>query len=139
MREEFVEAVLAVVELVPEGSVVAYGDVAELLGAGGPRQVGTVMSRYGGQVAWWRVLKSSGAAPESHEERALRHYLAEGTPLRGDPGRASWRVDIGQARWAPSDEELDLVEEIAEALHERLHGPKARLRKLSDPDGGMDP
>lgn len=139
MREEFVEAVLAVVELVPEGSVVAYGDVAELLGAGGPRQVGAVMSHYGSHVPWWRVLKSSGAAPESLEERALTHYLAERTPLRGRPDEGSWRVDIGQARWAPTDDELDLVEEIAETLRARLHGPTSRHRKLSDPDGGMDP
>ncbi|GHG47413.1 hypothetical protein GCM10012320_14150 [Sinomonas cellulolyticus] len=139
MREEFVEAVLAVVELVPEGSVVAYGDVADLLGAGGPRQVGAVMSHHGGQVAWWRVLKSSGRPPEAHEDRALRHYIDEGTPLRRDPVRGLWRVDIGQARWAPSDEELDRVEEIAEALEERLHGPRSGRRELSDPDGGMDP
>ena len=109
MREEFVEAVLAVVELVPEGRVVAYGDVAELLGAGGPRQIGSVMSHYGGQVAWWRVLRASGAAPPGHEDRALEHYLAEATPLRGDPGRGTWRVDLTLARWAPTDEELDAV------------------------------
>lgn len=139
MREEFVEAVLAVVELVPEGCVVAYSDVSELLGAGGPRQVGAVMSHYGGQVAWWRVLKASGAAPEAHEERALVHYLAEGTPLRGEPGRGVWRVDIAVARWAPTDEELEAVEAIAELLERRLHGPSAASRRLSDPGSGMDP
>lgn len=139
MREEFVEAVLAVVELVPPGCVVAYGDVAELLGAGGPRQVGAVMSHYGGQVAWWRVLRASGAAPDSLEERALRHYLAEGTPLRGQPGHGAWRVDISEARWAPSDEELDAVEAIADLLQSRLHGPLSRWRELSDPEDGMDP
>jgi len=35
MRTEYVEAVLAVVDLVPRGTAVAYGDVAELLGPGG--------------------------------------------------------------------------------------------------------
>ncbi|GAB3283001.1 hypothetical protein GCM10027449_25560 [Sinomonas notoginsengisoli] len=139
MREEFVEAVLAVVELVPDGCVVAYGDVAELLGAGGPRQVGAVMSRYGAQVAWWRVLRASGAAPDALEDRALRHYVEEGTPLRGRPGRGAWRVDIRQARWTPTDDELDTVEEIADLLQSRLHGPRSRCRELSDPDGGMGP
>ena len=60
MRIEYVEAVLAVVELVPAGTALAYGDVAELLGSGGPRQVGRVMSHYGSSVPWWRILKSSG-------------------------------------------------------------------------------
>ena len=139
MREEFVEAVLAVVELVPPGSVLAYGDVAELLGAGGPRQVGSVMARYSGDVGWWRVLKASGAAPEAHEERALRHYLEEGTPLRGEPHRGPWRVDIARARWAPTDDELDAVEAIAEALERSLHRSRGGAPELSDSDGGMEP
>lgn len=139
MREEYVDAVLAVVELVPEGRVVAYGDVAELLGSGGPRQVGAVMSHFGGQVAWWRVLKASGAAPESLEARALDNYLAEGTPLRGEPGRGAWRVDLARARWAPTDDELDAVEEIADLLENRLHGADRLHREMSDPDDGIDP
>ena len=69
MRTEYVEAVLAVVELVPAGTAVAYGDVAELLGSGGARQVGSVMSHHGSSVPWWRVLKASGDAPPGHEAR----------------------------------------------------------------------
>ena len=61
----------------------AYGDVAELLGSGGPRQVGSVMSHYGSAVPWWRVLRASGLAPEGLEAEALQFYLREGTPLRG--------------------------------------------------------
>ncbi|MGM9472125.1 MGMT family protein [Pseudarthrobacter sp. YS3] len=136
MRIEYVEAVLAVVELVPSGTAVAYGDVAELLGSGGPRQIGSVMSRYGGGVPWWRILKSSGQAPEGHEARALRHYLEEGTPLRGDhdgylrTGEGRWRVDLTAARWAPREDELDRVDAIAERLERRLH-------RLSVADDGM--
>ena len=84
MRVEYVEAVLAVVDLIPAGSAVAYGDVAELLGSGGPRQVGSVLSHYGSSVPWWRVLRASGLAPDGHESEALDYYLREGTPLRGD-------------------------------------------------------
>jgi alkylated DNA nucleotide flippase Atl1 len=65
MRTEFVEAVLAVVELVPRGTAIAYGDVAELLGSGGPRQVGSVMSHHGAGVPWWRILKASTASTNS--------------------------------------------------------------------------
>ena len=67
----------------PAGTAVAYGDVAELLGAGGPRQVGSVMSHHGSAVPWWRILKANGDAPPGHEREALAFYLAEGTPLLG--------------------------------------------------------
>lgn len=133
---EFVTAVLAVVDLVPSGSAVAYGDVAELLGSGGPRQVGSVMSHYGGTVPWWRVLKASGDAPPGHETEALRHYLEEGTPLHGAyqqfllTGEGRWRVDLAMARWAPTERDFDLIDVISEQLERQLH-------KLSAADDGM--
>lgn len=136
MREEYVEAVLAVVGLIPAGSVLAYGDVAELLGSGGPRQVGSVLSHYGSSVPWWRVLRASGLAPDGHESEALSCYLREGTPLRGDyreyarTGEGRWRVDLAAARWEPSDADFDALDRIAERL-------EASLRKLSVPDDGM--
>jgi alkylated DNA nucleotide flippase Atl1 len=136
MRTEYIEAVLAVVELIPAGAAVAYGDVAELLGSGGPRQIGSVMSHCGSAVPWWRVLRASGRAPDGHEAEALQFYLREGTPLRGDflrfarTGDGSWRVDLAVARWAPSDADFDAVDAIVERL-------EASLRKLSVPDDGM--
>ncbi|MEW1809351.1 MGMT family protein [Pseudarthrobacter phenanthrenivorans] len=136
MRNEYVQAVLAIVRLVPPGSAVAYGDVAELLGSGGPRQVGWVMSRHGGSVPWWRVLKASGHAPEGHEAEALLRYLDEGTPLAGSyssflkTGEGRWRVDLAAARWAPTDSDFDRIDAMAEDLERRLH-------KLSVPDDGM--
>lgn len=130
------EAVLAIVELVPAGSAVAYGDVAELLGSGGPRQVGAVMSNYGSGVPWWRILKASGHAPEGHEAEALRRYLAEGTPLVGAyldvqrSGEGRWRVDLSAARWTPREAHLDRIDAVAGTLERRLHG-------LSVADDGM--
>lgn len=136
MRIEYVEAVLAIVRLVPAGSAVSYGDVADLVGSGGPRQVGSVMSHCGSGVPWWRILKASGRAPEGHEAEALRHYLQEGTVLTGAheaylrTGEGSWRVDLAAARWAPTDEDFEHIEAIAGEL-------EGRLRKLSVTDGGM--
>jgi alkylated DNA nucleotide flippase Atl1 len=92
---DYAAAVLDVVDAIPPGSVMTYGDVAEYLGGGGPRQVGAVMARWGGAVAWWRVLKADGSPPPGHEREALRHYRLERTPLR--PGGS--RVDLGTARW----------------------------------------
>jgi alkylated DNA nucleotide flippase Atl1 len=102
----FVEAVLCVVDQIPEGMVLAYGDVAEMLGQGGPRQVGAVMSRYGSSVTWWRVIRASGEAPEGLQDEALAHWREEGTALvRG--ALAGRRVDMGLARW--DGHELDVV------------------------------
>jgi len=127
MRTEYVEAVLELAAMVPAGTAVAYGDVAELLGAGGPRQVGSVMSHHGSAVPWWRVLKANGDAPPGHEREALELYLAEGTPLHGSfleyqrTGEGRWRVDLAVARWAPTEEEFEQIDAIAERLERELH------------------
>ena len=95
---DFAEAVLSVVDQIPQGRVLAYGDVAEMLGQGGPRQVGSVMSRYGSSVAWWRVIRASGEAPQGLQDEALARWRAEGTALvRG--AVAGRRVDMRRARW----------------------------------------
>ncbi|HSN37957.1 MAG TPA: MGMT family protein [Arthrobacter sp.] len=136
MRMEYVEAVLDVVALIPAGAAVAYGDVAELLGSGGARQVGSVMSHHGSAVPWWRVLKSSGDAPPGHEREALSRYILEGTPLLGNyaeylrSGEGRWRVDLAAARWAPGESEFDRIDAVAERLERTLH-------KLSAPDDEM--
>ena len=127
MRTEYVEAVLELAAMVPSGTAVAYGDVAELLGAGGPRQVGSVMSHHGSAVPWWRILKANGDAPPGHEREALALYLAEGTPLHGNfaeyqrTGEGRWRVDLAAARWAPTEGEFDQIDAIAERLERELH------------------
>lgn len=92
---DYAADVLDVVDLVPAGRVVTYGDIAEYLGGGGPRQVGTVLATWGGAVAWWRVVRADGSPPPGHEVEALRRYRAERTPLR--PGGS--RVDLRAARW----------------------------------------
>jgi alkylated DNA nucleotide flippase Atl1 len=95
---DFAEAVLDVVDRIPAGMVLAYGDIAELLGQGGPRQVGSVLSRYGSSVTWWRVIRASGEAPQGLQDEALAHWRAEGTPLAGG-ALAGRRVDMTRARW----------------------------------------
>ncbi|MCB5294254.1 MGMT family protein [Arthrobacter sp. SO3] len=136
MRMEYVEAVLDVVALIPAGAAVAYGDVAEILGSGGARQVGSVMSQHGSAVPWWRVLKANGDAPPGHEREALALYILEETPLLGShaeylrTGEGRWRVDLTAARWAPNDGEFDRIDAVAERL-------ERSVRKLSAPDDEM--
>ncbi|GAA2465851.1 MGMT family protein [Streptomyces macrosporus] len=101
---EYAERVLAVAEGIPPGRVMTYGDIAEWLGEGGPRQVGRVMALYGGAVPWWRVVRADGVLLPGHEARALEHYRREGTPLRGTAGASGRvpgdvRLDMRRARW----------------------------------------
>ncbi len=120
------ERVLDLVARIPPGRVMAYGDVAAWFageapasegppeseadgGAGdagsdrvtlGPRQVGRVMSRYGGGVPWWRVLRSDGTHAPGLAEEGLRRLRAEGVPMRA----GGTRVDMARARWDGSAE-----------------------------------
>lgn len=89
----FAQAVLDVVARIPPGKVMTYGDVAEYVGAGSPRTVGTVMAKHGHEVPWQRVVQASGRPAEPHVERALRLLEQDGCPLRGE------RVVLAQARW----------------------------------------
>lgn len=95
-QEEYVEAVLAIVEQVPPGRVTTYGAIAAAVGRGGPRQVGRVMATYGGPVPWWRVIRADGTLPDCHESEALELHRSEGTPLL-----LSGRVDMRAAFWDP--------------------------------------
>lgn len=95
--DEYASRVLDVVDSVAPGSVMSYGDVAEVLGDGGPRQVGRAMSLWGGGVAWWRVVRADGSLLAGHEQAALARYAAESTPLRRSASGAP-RVDMRRAR-----------------------------------------
>jgi alkylated DNA nucleotide flippase Atl1 len=98
---DYAGRVLDVAEAIPRGSVMSYGDIAEYLGEGGPRQVGRVMALWGGGVAWWRVIHADGSLLAGHERAALARYREEGTPMRlGSDGRPG-RVDMRHARWTP--------------------------------------
>ena len=79
---DFAGRVLDLAEAIPPGRVMSYGDIAEYLGEGGPRQVGRVMALWGGGVAWWRVIHADGSLLAGHEQAALARYRDEGTPMR---------------------------------------------------------
>ncbi len=89
----FAERVLDLVDTIPPGRVLAYSDVAAMLGEGGPRAVGTVMARFGSGVPWHRVVRADGRPAAGHEQEALRRLEAEGAVLRGT------RVDMARSRW----------------------------------------
>ena len=100
VAEDFVGSVLGVVENIPPGRVMTYGDVAAALGSRAARAVGQTMAYYGSTVAWWRVVKASGHPATDHEQRALQHYRTEGTPLLWSSSGV-FRVDLRTARHTP--------------------------------------
>lgn len=77
LPDEYAETVLDLVESIPTGRVSTYGVIAELAreitGKGGPRSIGSVLSRYGSGVPWWRVCAAGGrlAVHKADEQRAL--------------------------------------------------------------------
>ncbi|EYR64538.1 cysteine methyltransferase [Actinotalea ferrariae CF5-4] len=101
MDEEYLEAVLDLVDAIPPGRVMTYGSIAEevrdALGRGGPRQVGTVLSRAGSGVPWWRVVNASGLPPAFKRTHALAVLRSEGCPLSDDGARVRLRA----ALWWP--------------------------------------
>ncbi|MBY6368473.1 MGMT family protein [Rhodococcoides corynebacterioides] len=98
-QEEFAEQVLGVVDHIPVGRVMTYGDIAEYLQRGGPRGVGGVMAREGAAVAWWRVVRANGTLPAHLVIDAQEHWHLERTPLRRGI------VDVDAARWWPEADE----------------------------------
>ena len=106
--EDYLEAVLDLVEQVPAGRATTYGTLAEVLrdrlGVGGPRQVGTVLARAGSAVPWWRVVNATGHPPAHHRTTAIALLREEGCPL-SDDRRAEdrdARVLLRQALWWPA-------------------------------------
>jgi methylated-DNA-protein-cysteine methyltransferase-like protein len=94
--EALVERVLSAVELIPAGQVVSYGDLGGLVGCG-PRQVGSIMARFGGGVPWWRVVSSSGDVPAHLRAKARPHWAAEGIVWKPNGlgcRIASYRTDL---------------------------------------------
>lgn len=87
-------AVATVVRLVPPGRVVAYGDIAELLGVG-PRQVGRIMATGPAPdeepVPWWRVTNAAGRLPPHLTDEAVACWREEGTTLARDGRGAAIR------------------------------------------------
>jgi alkylated DNA nucleotide flippase Atl1 len=92
---EFAERVLALVDKVPRGYVVTYGDVARMVGTRSPRSVGQVLARWGAEVSWWRVVRADGTPPPEHSAEAMPQLVRERVPLLA--GGAA--VDLTRARW----------------------------------------
>ena len=100
---EFALDVLDLVDSIPPGHVLSYGDVAAMLGSRASRAVGTVLRQSGSGHPWWRVLRSGGHPPVGLEGEARNRYVAEKTPLVRTSTGCGYRVDYAVARWIPTE------------------------------------
>jgi alkylated DNA nucleotide flippase Atl1 len=89
----YAREVLDLVDRIPRGKVMTYGDVAEMHGRGSARTVGAVMAHHGREVPWHRVVQASGRPAEPYVQEALSRLVAEGCPVAGE------RVVLTSTRW----------------------------------------
>ena len=90
------DAVRALIEEIPTGRVVTYGDLADAADVGA-RQVGQILARSGHDLAWWRVVDASGHPPKNAQETAAQHYDHEGIPFHRAGDRVI--VNLSECRW----------------------------------------
>ena len=98
MREELVEAVLRVVEEIPEGRVATYGMIARAVGTG-PRVVGRIMHDWGGGVPWWRVVNVHGTFPTTVRGEGILEWEREGIPHDPTRGRVLIKECVVEQEW----------------------------------------
>ena len=106
----FKDKVLEIVNLVPAGTVVSYGQVA--LMAGIPRaaiQVGWIMHQHGEKVSWWRVINNAGRISTNcleHPANKQKELLEkEGIEVTKD-----LKIDIEKYRFRPDPDLLIKIE-----------------------------
>ena len=76
--EAFTEAVIAVVEAVPQGEISTYGEIAAEAGyPGAARAVGNLLRTTPG-LPWWRVITASGRLVPGIEKEHAQRLRAEG-------------------------------------------------------------
>ena len=98
MREELVEAVLRVVEEIPEGRVATYGMIARAVGTG-PRVVGRIMHDWGGGVPWWRVVNVHGTFPTTIRGEGISEWEREGIPHDSTRGKVLVAACVVEQDW----------------------------------------
>lgn len=87
-RGDFTEQVIDVIEAIPAGTVMAYGEVAAEAGyPGAARAVGNVLGTVPG-LPWWRVVTAEGRLVPGEERRHAELLRAEGVRVRNG------RVDV---------------------------------------------
>ena len=79
---DFTDSVVAVIEQLEPGEVMAYGEVAAEAGfPGAARAVGNLLRVTPG-LPWWRVVTADGRLVPGHEKEHAERLRAEGIMVR---------------------------------------------------------
>lgn len=114
--------VLEIVNRIPSGKVVSYGQVALMAGTPrGARFVGGVLCFRGENTPWWRVINNAGRISTTCTEHTAQmqkeKLISEGVEVSG-----KLKIDIEKYRWRPGPKtlkELELEEEYVQQLIEK--------------------
>ena len=80
-RDDFTEAVIAVIEGLAPGEVAAYGEIAAEAGyPGAARAVGNLLRTVPG-LPWWRVVNAAGRLAPGNEQEQAQRLRAEGVTI----------------------------------------------------------
>lgn len=120
----FKERVLKIIESIPHGRVVSYGQVAMMAGVPrGARMVGQILFKSGHLVPWWRVINNAGVITVKHDEHSkeLQKTLLEKEDIVVN---RSLTLDIERYRWRPGEKTLkhfELDDEYVQSFIEKYH------------------
>jgi methylated-DNA-protein-cysteine methyltransferase-like protein len=103
MDDAVLMRVYDIIDAIPPGSVMTYGDVAEAAGLNSARIVGRILSHGDEPVPWHRVVKSNGTCALHLRDEQLSRLRAEGVPLRGT------RIVLSEARLDPAELDVEPV------------------------------
>lgn len=79
--DDFTEAVVAVLEALEPGEVMAYGEIATEAGyPGAARAVGNLLRTVPG-LPWWRVVNAAGRLAPGNEQKQAELLRAEGVRI----------------------------------------------------------
>lgn len=95
--QEFEDDVRRVLERLPSGTVMTYGEVALEAGhPGAARAVGTFLARGTTGLPWWRVVTGTGRLVPGHEREHAQRLRAEGVRMAN--GRVMLRARSGDRK-----------------------------------------
>lgn len=81
MDAETADRVREVIQAIPVGSVLSYGEVAARAGVSSARQVGRLLSEDGQDLPWHRVIRADGTPAPHLAAEQLARLLAEGVSV----------------------------------------------------------
>jgi methylated-DNA-protein-cysteine methyltransferase-like protein len=130
VKNNFQQRVLEIVQAIPHGHVLTYGQVAALADTPrAARQVGRILYSQGRTVPWQRVINHyGGLSTYKVGSGELQRALLEKEGLSFKPDGT---IDLKQYQWQPSlrmIKKLRLPEEVAFQINAQLPFSKVRLK-----------